>query len=97
MCRKPNKTRQSLTVAPSATVGTASYIMLRKGGPVTAELQEAAKVLAAYLQEAIDQAKLGYEFSPNSYSYSALSSCLAAEAALGVLADSLSIFEAEHD
>ena len=45
----------------------------------------AAARLAAELREAIDQAKLGYEFAPNSYSYGALSACLAAEQALSVL------------
>jgi hypothetical protein len=39
---------------------------------------------------AVDQAKLGYEFSPNSFSYGALSACLAAEQALAVLSDALS-------
>jgi hypothetical protein len=58
---------------------------------------KAARRAQADIQTAVEQARLGYEFSPNSYSYSALSSCLAAEAALGVLADSLSILEAEHD
>jgi hypothetical protein len=41
--------------------------------------------LRRLLRKAIDQATVGYEFSPNSYSYGALSACLAAEAALDVL------------
>jgi hypothetical protein len=45
--------------------------------------------LQRILREAVDQAKVGYEFSPSSYSYGALSACLAAEAALGVLAEEL--------
>jgi hypothetical protein len=53
--------------------------------------------LRRVLGEAVDQAKLAYEFSPNSYSYGALSACLAAEAALGVLADSLSVLEEIND
>ena len=57
----------------------------------------AAARAAAELRSAVREAKLGYAFSPNSYSYGALSACLAAEAALGVLAASLSILEAEHD
>lgn len=49
----------------------------------------ALRDLAAHLRAAVDQAKLGYEFSPNSYSYGALSACLVAEAALAVLSDAL--------
>ena len=45
--------------------------------------------LTRILRQAVDQAKLGYEFSQNSYSYGALSACLAAEAALAVLSDAL--------
>ena len=45
--------------------------------------------LRRILRSAVDQARLGYEFSPNSYSYGALSACLAAEAALAVLSDAL--------
>jgi hypothetical protein len=43
------------------------------------------------LRDAVAQAKLGYEFSPNSYSHSCFSACLAAEAALSVLSDALAI------
>jgi hypothetical protein len=46
--------------------------------------------LRRILRGAVDQAKLGYEFSPNSYSYGALNACLAAEQALSVLSDALS-------
>ena len=45
--------------------------------------------LRRILREAVDQAKLGYQFSPNSYSYRAMSACLAAEVALDVLGDAL--------
>jgi hypothetical protein len=41
------------------------------------------------LRDAVDQAKLGYEFSPNSYSFGALSACLAAEKAVDVLSGAL--------
>ena len=44
-----------------------------------------ATVLAAYLREANAEAKLAYEFSPSSYSYSCLNACLAAEQALEAL------------
>jgi hypothetical protein len=46
--------------------------------------------LRRILRSAVDQARLGYEFSPNSYSYGSLSACLAAEQALAVLHDDLS-------
>jgi hypothetical protein len=49
--------------------------------------------LRRILREAVDQAKLGHAFSPNSYSYRAMSACLAAEVALDALSDSLSISE----
>jgi hypothetical protein len=42
------------------------------------------------LRDAVDQANLGYEFSPNSYSFGALSACLAVEKAVDVLRDHLS-------
>ena len=47
--------------------------------------------LRRVVQASVDQAKLGYEFSPNSYSHSCLSACLAADAALSVLSDALAI------
>jgi hypothetical protein len=40
-------------------------------------------------REALDQARLAYEFVPGSYTYGCLSACLAAEAALAVLFDAL--------
>jgi hypothetical protein len=43
------------------------------------------KVLAAYLQEATAQARLAYGFVPNSYTYSAMQGCLAAEQAFEAL------------
>jgi len=43
--------------------------------------------LRRILGGAVDQAKLAYAFSPNSYS--ALSACLAAEVALDALSDAL--------
>jgi hypothetical protein len=49
--------------------------------------------LRRILGRAVDQAKLAYEFSPNSYTHSSLSACLAAEAAMAVLAGSLSDLE----
>jgi hypothetical protein len=45
--------------------------------------------LRRILRGAVDQAKLGYDFSPNSYSYGALNACLAAEQALGALQGAL--------
>jgi hypothetical protein len=44
---------------------------------------------ARILQGAVGHAKLGYDFSPNSYSYGALSACLAAEQTLDVLREAL--------
>ena len=54
--------------------------------PVLRTIRDMRRILG----DAVDQAKLGYEFSPNSFSYSCLSSCLAAEQALAVLSDALS-------
>jgi hypothetical protein len=45
--------------------------------------------LRRILQGAVGHAKLGYDFSPNSYSYGALSACLAAEQTLDVLREAL--------
>jgi len=45
--------------------------------------------LRRILRGAVDQAKLGYEFSPSSYSYRAMNACMAAEAALAVLAEAI--------
>ena len=44
---------------------------------------------AAELRQAIAEAKLAYEFAPNSYTHSCLSAGLAAEAALAVLISNL--------
>ena len=41
-------------------------------------------------RRAIAEAKAAYAFVPNSFTYSCLSACLAAEQALAVLADGLS-------
>jgi hypothetical protein len=49
----------------------------------------ALRTLGQEIREARDQAKLGYEFSPNSYSYGALRACLAAEQAFDVLREAL--------
>jgi hypothetical protein len=52
----------------------------------------AAKAAARAEQEnrkAITEATLAYEFSPNSYTHSCLSACLAVESALAVLSDVL--------
>jgi len=54
-------------------------------------MTELARTLRAFrglseaLREAVAESKLAYEFNPNSYSYSCLSACLAAERALEVL------------
>jgi hypothetical protein len=59
----------------------------------------AAKAVAraeAENRKAIDQAKLAYEFVPGSYTYGALSACLAAEQALAVLRASLERMEQGH-
>jgi hypothetical protein len=37
---------------------------------------------AAQLAEAVNQARLAYEFSPGSYTFSAFSACLAAQIAM---------------
>ena len=56
-------------------------------------MTELARTLRAFrglseaLREAVAESKLAYELSTNSYSYSCLSACLAAERALGVLRD----------
>ena len=49
----------------------------------------AFRALRIHVSKALDHAKIGYEFSPNSYSYGALSACLAAEQALNVLREAL--------
>ena len=57
-------------------------------------LPDPANVLAAYLREAVTQARLGYEYAPNSYSYAAFQACLGAEQALDALRAALA---AEYD
>lgn len=54
---------------------------------------KAAGRTQADIQTAVEQARLAYEFVPNSFPYSCLSACLAAEQALAVLADGLSALE----
>ena len=53
--------------------------------------------LSRKVREAIDQAKLGYEFAPNGYTYSCLSACLAAERALEVLRQALVDLQPEEE
>ena len=54
---------------------------------------KAAARATSELRKAIAEAKAAYEFAPNSYTYSCLGACLAAEVALGVLLESLSDIE----
>jgi hypothetical protein len=61
--------------------------------PVLRTIRDMRRILG----DAVDQAKLGYDFSPNSYSYGAMSSCLAAEAALDVLREALEADQMEGD
>jgi len=56
---------------------------------VSTAVPDPANVLAAYLREAVAEAKLAYEFVPISHTYGALQACLAAEQALTVLRDAL--------
>jgi hypothetical protein len=49
----------------------------------------ALRGLSEALREAVAESKLAYEFNANSYSYSCLSACLAAERALDVLRETL--------
>ena len=48
-----------------------------------------ANVLAAYLREAVAESRLAYEFNPTSYTFSAMSACIAAEQALECLREKL--------
>jgi len=48
------------------------------------------RALAIAVREAVAQSGLAYEFSANSYSYSCMSACLAAEQALEALRAALS-------
>jgi hypothetical protein len=45
----------------------------------------AFRILHGRISEAVDQAKLAYQLSPNSYTFGSLSACLAAQDALAVL------------
>jgi hypothetical protein len=49
----------------------------------------ACRNLKENIRKAIAEARAAYEFAPNSYTYSCLGACLAAEVALGVLLESL--------
>jgi hypothetical protein len=49
----------------------------------------ALRGLSEALREAVAESKLAYDFNTNSYSYSCLSACLAAERALEVVRDAL--------
>jgi hypothetical protein len=57
----------------------------------------AASRLASDLRRAVAEARSAYEFVPNSFTYSCLSSCLAAEAALDVLREALEADQMEGD
>jgi hypothetical protein len=50
--------------------------------PVSTAVPDPASVLVAYLREATEESRLAYEFSANSYTFSAMSACIAAEQAL---------------
>jgi hypothetical protein len=52
---------------------------------------QAFRALRIHISKALDQAKLAYDFVPNSFTYSSLSACLAAEQSLTVLADALAV------
>jgi len=56
---------------------------------MSSAVPDPAEVLAAYLREANAQSRLGYSFVPNSYTYSAMQACLAAEQALEALREAL--------
>jgi hypothetical protein len=51
---------------------------------------KAARRAQADIQTAVEQARLACEFVPNSYTYGAMSACMAAEQALEVLRDHMS-------
>jgi hypothetical protein len=59
----------------------------------------AVRGLEVALRGAVDDSKLAYEFAANSYSFSAMNACMAAERALEVLRDALeeSLWEREDD
>jgi hypothetical protein len=73
----------------STDSGTAIYIIPLWACPMTAAFPDPAKVLDVYLREAIAEIKVAYAFVPNSYTYSALQACLAAEQAFAVLRETL--------
>jgi hypothetical protein len=52
---------------------------------MSAAVPDPASVLAAYLREAVAESRLAYEFNPTSYTFSAMSACIAAEQALECL------------
>jgi hypothetical protein len=56
-------------------------------GPATAKAASRAR---AEVRAAVEQARTAYEFVPNTFTYSCLSACLAAEQALEVLRDHMS-------
>ena len=56
---------------------------------MSSAVPDPAAVLAAYLREANAQAQLAYSFVPNSYTYSAMQACLAAEQAFEALREAL--------
>jgi hypothetical protein len=56
---------------------------------MSAAFPDPAKVLDAYLQEAIAEITVAYSFVPNSYTYRAMQACMAAEQALAALREAL--------
>jgi hypothetical protein len=56
---------------------------------VSTAVPDPASVLVAYLREATEESRLAYEFSANSYTFSAMSACIAAEQALECLREKL--------
>jgi hypothetical protein len=57
---------------------------------VTTDSPRILASLDAAIREAVLQSRLAYEFSPGSYTYGALSACLAAQDALGEIRSQLS-------
>jgi hypothetical protein len=49
----------------------------------------AVRGLGVALREAVEESKLAYELAANSYSFSAMNACMAAERTLEVLRDAL--------
>jgi hypothetical protein len=52
---------------------------------VSSAVPDPAEVLAVYLREAVSESRLAYEFNATSYTFSAMTACIAAEQALEVL------------